>query len=127
VAGLSLLVAGLLWNLVFPINKNMWTSSFVLYAGGWSVLLLSIFYMIIDVAGYKKWCMPFVWIGVNSILIYMAAHGLVNFESTAHFLFGGLINYLPVIWQQAFLWIGVAFIQFFVLNLLFKKKLFWKI
>lgn len=127
VTGLFLLVVGLLWNLVFPINKNMWTSSFVLYAGGWSVLLLSLFYMIIDVAGYKKWSMPFVWIGMNSILIYMAAHGLVNFEATAQFLFGGLIKYLPEIWHQAFLWIGVAIIQFFVLNFLFKKKLFWKI
>src|ERR1044071_914111 len=43
-----LLLAGLLWNEFFPINKNMWTSSFVLYAGGWSVLLLAAFYYIID-------------------------------------------------------------------------------
>jgi predicted acyltransferase len=79
-ASLALLMAGLLWCLAFPINKTMWTSSFVLYTGGWSLLLFTLFYWIIDVRGFKVWSMPFVWIGMNSILIYVAAHGLVNFE-----------------------------------------------
>lgn len=127
IAGIILLLLGLLWNHVFPINKNMWTSSFVLYAGGWSVLLLSVFYLVIDVWEMRKWSMPLVWIGMNSILIYMASHGVVNFESSSQFLFGGLINLTPEIWHLTWLWVGVAIIQFVLLYFLFKKRLFWKI
>lgn len=126
-AGLILVIAGWLWGLYFPINKNMWTSSFVLYAGGWSVLLLSFFYLIIDVAGYKKWSMPLVWVGCNSILIYMAAHGVVDFEHTSQFLFGGMINKTETIWHSSLLWIGVAVIQFAVLSFFYKKKWFLKV
>lgn len=105
----------------------MWTSSFVVYAGGWSILLLAVFYFIIDVAGYKKWCSPLVWMGMNSILIYMAAHGIVNFESTSVFLFGGIINKFPEIWHVALLWTGVAIIQFSGLYFLYKRKLLLKL
>jgi predicted acyltransferase len=127
IVGIALVFIGLLWNLVFPINKNMWTSSFVLYAGGWSILLLSIFYLVIDVWEIRKWSMPLVWIGMNSILIYMASHGVINFESSSKFLFGGLISLVPEVWQLMWLWVGVALIQFLLLYFLFKKKLFWKI
>jgi predicted acyltransferase len=127
IAGLAVLATGFLWGIVFPVNKNMWTSSFVLFAGGWSILLFVLFYFIIDVAGFKKWCMPFVWVGCNSILIYMAAHGVVNFESTSAFLFGGLYNKLPEVWHEAMLWTGVALIQFAALYFLYKKKWFLKI
>lgn len=126
-SGILLILLGLLWNLFFPINKIMWTSSFVVYAGGWSMMLFAAFYYIIDVAGIKKWSMPFVWLGCNSILIYIAAHGLMNFESTAQFLFGGAISNAAVIWQQALLWVGVAIIQFTLLYFLYKKKLFLKL
>jgi predicted acyltransferase len=123
----ALLLAGLLWNELFPINKNMWTSSFVLYAGGWSVLLFAIFYSIVDVAGFQKWARPLIWMGRNSILIYMAAHGIVNFTSTSEFLFGGIIRVIPEVWQPVLLWTGVALIQFCLLYFLNKKKWYLKI
>ena len=126
-AGLLLLALGLLWNLFFPINKNMWTSSYVLYSGGWSTLLFALFYFVIDVRGSKNWCLPFVWMGANSILIYVAAHGLVNFEHSSQFLFGGLINQAPDVWHSAFLWVGVAVIQFSLLYFLYRKKWFLKV
>lgn len=126
-AGLALLLSGLAWDLLFPINKTMWTSSFVLFSGGWSILLLALFYYLIDVAECRKWSMPFVWIGTNSILIYMAAHGIVNFESTAQFLFGGMISMVPSDWQQALLWSGVLIIQLKVLQILYNKKIFLKV
>ena len=126
-ASILLLGLGLLWNIVFPINKNMWTSSFTIYAGGWSLLLFAAFYGIIDVAGYKTWCQPFVWIGTNSILIYMAAHGLVNFEWSSQFLFGGLIDKVPLPWQHALIWIGVLMIQLLLLRFLYRKKIFLKL
>jgi predicted acyltransferase len=126
-SGIVLVLVGLLCGIIFPVNKNMWTSSFVLYAGGWSVLLFTLFYFIIDVVGLKKWSMPFVWIGSNSILIYMAAHGVVNFESTSLFLFGGLYNKTPEVCHQAFMWTGVALIQLAFLYFLYKKKWFLKV
>lgn len=127
IAGFVLLAIGLLWNIVFPINKNMWTSSFVLFAGGWSLLLLFVFYYVIEVIGLKKWALPFIWIGTNSILIYMAAHGVVNFESTATFLFGGLIKYAPELWQPVWLGTAILLVQLALLYFLYKKKWFLKI
>ena len=126
-AAVLLIAVGWLWSHIFPINKNMWTSSFVLYAGGWSILLLSLFYLIIDVLGVKRWSLPLVWIGTNSILIYMAAHGVINFEYTSQFLFGGLTRHAPILWQMALLWTGVAFIQLALLYFLYKHKWFLKL
>ncbi len=126
-ASLLLILLGLAWDTVFPINKNMWTSSFVLYAGGWSLFLFAFFYGIIDLAGYNKWCQPLIWVGTNSILIYMAAHGLINFESTSQFLFGGLVANASEPWQHVWIWTGVLFIQLLLLRFLFQKKIFLKI
>lgn len=127
IAGIILVSLGLLWNLVFPVNKNMWTSSFVLVAGGFSLGLFSFFYYIIDVKTYQKWSLPFIWIGTNSILIYVCAHGLFNFESTSQFLFGGVITKIPLAWQQAGLWLGVLLIQLGILKFLYDRKWFLKV
>jgi predicted acyltransferase len=127
ISGLVLLGIGWAWGLVFPINKIMWTSSFVLFAGGWSLLLLAVFYWLTDIRQWRQWSMPFVWLGMNSILIYVAAHGAIDFQATSQFLFGGLINKLPVIWHEPFTWIGVAMLQFAGLYILFKNKLFLKV
>ena len=72
VAGLSCLSLGWAWGNQFPIIKKLWTSSFVLFAGGWSFLLVAIFYLIIDVWKLEFWARPFVWIGMNCITVYMA-------------------------------------------------------
>jgi len=127
ISGIALLLIALAGSFLFPINKTMWTSTFVLFAGGWSVILFSLFYYFIDVCSYQKWCMPMVWMGTNSILIYIFAHGLFNFESTSQFLFGGIINTIPTAWQQAGVWTGILLIQLFGLKFLFDKKWFLKI
>ena len=126
-AAAMLIVLGLLWNIVFPINKRLWTSSFVLYAGGFSVLFLALFYLIIDVAGWQKWAMPFIWIGTNSIVIYLCAEGAVNFSYTADFLFKELINHTPVIWQPVFAALSVTIVQLGLLYFLYRNKLFLKV
>lgn len=125
--GLTLVLLGSIWNTVFPINKNMWTSSFVLYAGGWSLILLALFYYVIDVLGFKRWSMPLAWLGCNSILIYMAAHGIIDFKSSAYFIFGGLLHFISSPYHDAFIWSGVAVIQFVLLWYLYKKKIFLKL
>lgn len=84
--GLVLLVFGYLWGLQFPIIKRIWTSSYVLVAGGYSCILLAVFYAVIDVHGYRKWATPFVWIGANSLTMYLVA-GLIPF----HLLTGRIV------------------------------------
>ena len=126
-AGILLLLIGILWNLGFPINKNIWSSSFVVFCAGCSLLLLGVFYLVIDVWHFKKWCRPFVWLGMNSILIYMASHGLVNFTYSSDAIFGGLIHLAPERYYEALLWVGVALIQFGLLYFLYKKRIFLKL
>jgi predicted acyltransferase len=77
IAGIILLGLAQLWNLDFPINKNLWSSSFVLHVGGISLLLLAFFYYIIDVLGYKKWSFYFRVIGMIH-LIYIGR--FINWE-----------------------------------------------
>jgi predicted acyltransferase len=57
--------------------KKLWTSSYVLVAGGWSFLLLALFYAVIDIGRYRTWAQPFIWIGLNPITIYMLT-GLIS-------------------------------------------------
>jgi len=125
--GISFLLIAIWLNPIFPINKSMWTSTFVIFAGGWSILLFALFYFLIDVLEYRKWSKPLIWIGINSILIYICAHGLFNFESTSRFLFGGLISKIPVFWQKGALWFGVLLIQLYLLKILYDRKWFLKI
>jgi predicted acyltransferase len=126
-AGLALLALGLAWDKGFPINKRLWTSSFVLYAGGWSVLFLALFYGLIDVLGWKRWAAPFVWIGMNSILIYLASEVLVDFAFTAKALTGGLVHLAPAVWQPVWTAVSVTAVQLAALYFLYKKKWFLKV
>ena len=79
-AGLLCLALGWGWSFQFPIIKKLWTSSFVLFAAGWSYLLVALFYVIIDVWRVEFWARPFVWIGMNCITIYMAANLVGGFD-----------------------------------------------
>ncbi|MRX40992.1 DUF5009 domain-containing protein [Flavobacterium sp. LC2016-23] len=122
-----LIIGGLIWDINFPINKHLWTSSFVCFVGGFSILFFVFFYLIIDLFGFHKWAFPLILIGSNSILIYIAAEGLVDFKHTADYVFGGLINFLPLIWQPVFAALSVTVIQLLLLYFLYKRKWFLKI
>ena len=87
-AAVALMIIGQIWNLAFPINKNLWTSSFVFWVGGISLLLFALFYLVIDVWNLKKWAFFFVVIGMNPITIYLTER-IVNLRSTSKFFFGG--------------------------------------
>jgi len=87
-AGVALLAAGLLWSLQFPINKYLWTSSFVLVAGGFAAILLGAFHEIIDVRDYKTWASAFMWVGASAIVLYMF-NIIFGFHVIAQRLAGG--------------------------------------
>jgi predicted acyltransferase len=90
-AGIVLVAAGYLWGLQFPIIKAIWTSSFVLVAGGYSAILLGAMHQIIDVWGFKRWAMMFVWIGANAITLYFI-NGITGFEPFALRFAGGDVS-----------------------------------
>ncbi len=91
VAGGAALLLGHLWGLQFPIIKKLWTSSYVLVAGGWSAVLLAGFYWVIDVRGVTRWAQPFVWIGLNPITIYLLGN-VINFDDLAGRVLGGPVT-----------------------------------
>lgn len=93
--GLVLLVIGSFWGTVFPVIKNLWTSSFVLVAGGWSLIYLGLFYLVIDVLGFRKWAYVFIIIGVNPITIYFCQE-FINFYGITSYFIGGVMKYVTV-------------------------------
>ncbi len=69
--GAILLAIALTWDLAFPINKKIWTSSYVLYTSGVALLFLGVVYWVVDVLGYKRWTKPFVVYGTNALFAYV--------------------------------------------------------
>jgi predicted acyltransferase len=88
VAGSLLFSAGWAWSLHFPVVKKLWTSSFVLAAGGYSMVLLGVFFQVVDVWRIQRWCQPFVWVGSNAITLYLAAQ-IVGYRKLAERFVGG--------------------------------------
>jgi predicted acyltransferase len=123
--GLVCLAAAWAWNFDFPINKNLWSSSFVLQCAGWSLIFLAIFYLVIDVLQFRQWAFFFIVIGSNSILIYMA-QAFVDFKFTTNFFFGGALKhtgaYQPLLGAIAF-----VFVEWLLLYLLYRKRIFLKV
>jgi predicted acyltransferase len=124
-AGVASLAVALLWSLDFPIIKNIWSSSFVLFAGGWSLLLLALFYWVIDVRGYRRWAFFFVVIGANSIAVYLA-HRFFDFRILGDILIHGLLPYMgswgPFIREVA----GVA-VSWCLFLYLYRRKIFLRV
>jgi predicted acyltransferase len=89
--GVILLNLGLVWALHFPIVKRLWSPSYVLVSGGISAMALAAFYWLIDIAGFQRWCRPFVWVGMNSITIYFTKC-LVDYTALGSRLTGGSIQ-----------------------------------
>jgi predicted acyltransferase len=71
-AGLIFLTIGYLWSYDFPLNKNLWTSSFVVWSSGWALLFFAFCYLLVDVLGYKKLCFPLKVFGMNSLFAFVA-------------------------------------------------------
>lgn len=126
VAAIIMLVLGLLWNTVFPINKCLWTSSFVLVVGAYSLAMFALFYYLIDVRGWSRWSFPLQVIGMNSITIYLAQK-IIRFHNCNKFLFGGLADHLPEEWGTLLLKVGYVAVCWTFLYILYRKKIFLKV
>lgn len=77
--GAICIVTGLLWDLSFPINKSLWTSSYVIYTSGIAMQCLALCYWFIDVLGYKGWTTPWVAFGINALSAYVLSGLLARF------------------------------------------------
>lgn len=126
IAGIALLLVGHLWALHFAIIKAIWSSSFVLVAAGWSMLLLALFYLLIDVWRFQAWAFFFVPIGMNAITIYVL-RGYVDFDHTAARVFGGLAEWLGSPWNGVVLAAGVLIVQWLLLYFLYRKRVFLRV
>ncbi len=124
-------LAGFAWGAWFPVVKKIWTSSYVLVAAGYSALLLGAFYHVVDVLKWRAWCQPFVWVGTNSITIYVA-NNLINFRAVATRLGGGDVKKFldtRIADGAGSLFItAVAFaLIFWFVNFLYRRKIFLRL
>ncbi len=129
--GVASVVIGFLWGTEFPVVKKIWTSSFVLVAGGYSAILLGIFYWIVDIQKWRRWCQPFVWVGMNPITLYMVSNltGGEGYRKIAARIAGGpVLSYLNTHVAQGFGDVIVSLISialfFWLAHFMYRRKIF---
>ena len=125
-AAVILITAGLLWSLALPINKKLWSSTFVLVVGGISVALYALVYYIVEVKGHVKWTFFFRVIGLNSITVYMLTR-IVSIWDIAGFFLNGTAGLLPEAWGAVLLTAGYIAVCWLLLYFLYKHKVFLKV
>ena len=139
-AGVTITIIGWIWGFFFPINKQLWTSSYVLFTGGIAIIILAICIFFVDIKGFKKLAYPFVIFGTNSIFLFVAS-GLwvktilkVKFTSGERIVSGYTYLYQTVFQPLAGDLNGSLFFALFhvgmwwvVLYWMYRKKIFIKI
>lgn len=126
VVGASGIIMGLIWNNFFPINKPIWTSSYVLYTVGIASILLAVFVWLIDMKGFKKWAQPLLVYGMNPLFIYVLS-GLwaKTIIYLIHVAPGGVeMNGYTWLYQKIFVPIGGDMFGSFLFAI-FHGVLFW--
>jgi predicted acyltransferase len=115
------------WNPTCPINKRLWTSSYVLVTSGWSMVLLGLFYITIDCWKHGKYIgLPWAVIGANALFVYLL-HGFVNLHYSADKIFGGFIAWAPSEWHALLTAVCVVTIEWILLALLYRRRIFIRI
>lgn len=139
--GVSLCAVGWFWNLFFPFNKALWTSSYVAYTSGLALCFLGFCYWLIDIKDYKKWAKPFVIFGTNALALYIGAEMAAKFlgiiqvtggDGQQISLQGWIFNtlFLPMAEPKTASMIYAicyVLVWLFVIWLLYRKKIFIKI
>lgn len=125
-AAAALLAAGYLGSLVLPLNKKLWSSTFVLVVGGYSLAAYALVYYIVEVKGYQKWTFFFRVIGLNSITIYLLQR-IVPLREVASFFLGGTAALLPEAWGAVLLAVGYIAVCWLLLYFLYRHKVFLKV
>lgn len=139
--GVILIAVGWCWNFFFPFNKSLWTSSYVIYTSGLSLMFLGFCYWLIDIKGYKKWSKPFVIFGVNALALFVFSGlfarilGVIKVSggegksiSLQKWIFDSI--FLPLASPiNASLAYAICFILFwlFLMWLLYRKRIFIKV
>jgi predicted acyltransferase len=125
-AGVVGVALGFLWGMQFPVIKKIWTSSYVLVAGGYACLFLGAFYQMIEIWQWRKWCIPFVWIGMNPITIYLAFH-LIPFNKYAELVVGGPIKSQLGVAGDFLVAVVVVGMTFALTRFLYERKIFLRL
>ena len=125
VAGIACIGVGHVWGQSIPVIKNLWTSSFVLVAAGWSLVLLALFYAVIDVLQWQRLAFFWVVIGTNAITIYIAQE-FINFREIAEFFFGGLAR-LSGDSQTLVMLVGAFAAKWLLLFFLYRHRIFLRV
>lgn len=140
-AGTGALVAGWIWNIWFPINKALWTSSYAFFTGGLALLFLGVCYWLIEIENYRRWAKPFVVFGANALALYffsailgrlMSLWHIARADGSAGNLKSFLVDYLFASWlspvNASLAWaITYVFFWLAILAVLYKRKIFIKV
>jgi len=103
--GILLVTAGKIWNIWFPINKKLWTSSYVLFTAGLALLCLALCYWVLDIRRWRgRWTQPFLVFGMNAIAAYVLSEALAGFLDSmkAHLADGRILNWHELIYERVF-------------------------
>lgn len=122
----AMLVAALVWSQWMPINKKLWTSTFVLAAGSYSLALFAAFYWIVDVKMWRGWTFPLRVVGMNAITIYLLQR-IVDFDAVSRFFVGGLAPLASSAWAKVVVAAGHLALCWLVLWFLYRKNTFLKV
>jgi len=139
-SGAVAVVVGEVWGIFFPINKSLWTSSYVVLTTGTALLFLGICYWLIDVRGYKRWCYPALVYGMNSLAVFVLSGMLVRIMLLIHLPgANGDISSKRWLYENLFVpWAGhlngsLCFalanilVLFFMMAALYRRRIFIKI
>ena len=125
-AGVILLAVGWAWHPFFPVIKKLWTSSFVLVAGGCSLLLMAVFLAIVDGWKVRRGIAPFLWIGMNPITLFLSHH-FINYSKISRTLLGGPFAESFGAWSGVVLASGNVLLGVWLAWFLYTRKIFLKV
>ena len=125
-AAVALLVAGLAFNGVVPVNKSLWSSTFVCVVAAYSLAMFALFYYLIDVRGWRRWTLFFRVVGLNSITIYLAQR-IVGFGRISDFFLGGVASKCPEALAAVVDSAGYVAVCWLFLYFLYRKNVFLKV